>query len=124
MKRLIAPLAALALAAMTFLPAKAVAGKATERQAASGQHVYYGNISDAMCGAKHMMADARKCTLACVKGGEKYVFVTSGQVVKITNQNFAGLEQYAGEHVKVTGTRSGGSITIAHIAPVTPRKRK
>jgi type 1 fimbria pilin len=120
LKKWVVALSALALALATPLAASAGAAKA-----ATGQHVYYGNISDSMCGAKHMMAgDPHKCTLACVKGGAKYVLVTGGRVVKIANQNFSGLGQYAGEHVKVTGARSGGSITIAHIAPVIPRKRK
>lgn len=34
-----------------------------------------GYISDSMCGLKHMsgMGDDKSCTLACVKGGSKFV---------------------------------------------------
>jgi hypothetical protein len=110
------PLTLLVLTVGIFLPRKALA--------AGTQHVYYGSISDSMCRAKHMMSgNMHQCTMSCVKGGAKFVFVTGGRAVKIANQNFAALRQYAGEHVKVTGTRSGGSITITHIAPVAARKK-
>ncbi len=119
MNKIMVSLAGLVLAAGIWLPANARAAGAS-----AARHVYYGNISDSMCGAKHMMGNARQCTLSCVKGGAKYVFVTGGRVVKIANQNFASLPRFAGDHVKVIGTRHGGSITISQIAPVASRRRK
>jgi hypothetical protein len=82
-----------------------------------------GKISDAMCGAKHAdgehgtkkMTD-RQCVEACVKGGEKYVFVGDGdKVLKIANQDFDGLKVHAGHEVMLTGDLKGDTITITKI---------
>jgi hypothetical protein len=82
-----------------------------------------GRISDAMCGAKHAdgehgtkkMTD-RACVEACVKGGEKYVFVgDADKVFKIANQDFAGLKTHAGHEVTVTGTMKDDTITVSKI---------
>lgn len=82
-------------------------------------HTYSGEISDAMCGATHKMKGSpRECTLACVKGGSKYAFVSKGKVYEISNQDFAGLEEHAGHQVSLTGTKSadGKSIAVDKIA--------
>ena len=84
-----------------------------------------GMISDSMCGASHakmmeMHKDAkmtdRDCTLACVKGGGKYVFVADGKVYKIANQELAALQQHAGESVRLTGNVNGDTVTVAKVA--------
>jgi hypothetical protein len=84
---------------------------------------YKGRISDAMCNAKHAdgehgtkkMTD-RQCVEACVKGGEKYVFVGEGdKVYKIGNQDFAGLKTHAGHEVTVTGDVKDDTVTITKI---------
>jgi hypothetical protein len=84
-----------------------------------------GMISDSMCGASHAkMMQAHKeakmtdrdCTLACVKGGGKYVFVSDGKVYNISNQSLAALSKDAGENVKVTGNVNGDTITVSKIA--------
>jgi hypothetical protein len=90
--------------------------------------VWTGKISDSMCGASHanMMAqhkDAkmtdRDCTLACIKAGAKYVFVSAGKVYNIENQNHADmialLQEHAGETVKLTGEMKGDNITVANV---------
>jgi hypothetical protein len=83
-----------------------------------------GMISDSMCGASHakmmeMHKDAkmtdRDCTLACVKGGGKFVFVSSGKVYHIANQNLAALTTNAGETVSVTGNVEGDTITVSKV---------
>src|ERR1700676_3348897 len=68
-----------------------------------------GQISDSMCGASHAkMTSAhagltdRDCTLACVKGGGKYVFVSDGKVYKISNQDLPLLQVHAGHTVQLT----------------------
>jgi len=85
-----------------------------------------GMISDSMCGASHakmmeMHKDAkmtdRDCTLACVKGGGKFVFVSDGKVYTIANQNLAALTTYAGQNVSVTGDVKGDTITVSKVAP-------
>ena len=84
-----------------------------------------GMISDSMCGASHakMMAahkDAkmtdRDCTLGCVKGGAKYVFVSDGKVYQIANQDLAALQKEAGESVSLTGNVNGDTITVSKVA--------
>ncbi len=82
-----------------------------------------GQISDSMCGASHPAGEhggkpmtAKQCTLGCVKKGAKYVFVSEGKVYNIANQNAKGLDKFAGDNVKVTGTMSGDTITVAKIA--------
>lgn len=100
-------------------PAARPAAKKTA--SAFKEHRYYGDISDSNCGAHHKMASARDCTLACVKQGAKYVFVYRGKALGIANQDNPDLAKYAGEHVRVTGTRSHDIVTIASIAPVTRR---
>jgi hypothetical protein len=82
-----------------------------------------GQISDAMCSAKHAdgehgtkkMTD-RQCVEACVKGGAQYVFVGDGdKVYKIANQDYAGLKTHAGHSVTVTGTMKDDIVTISKI---------
>jgi hypothetical protein len=82
-----------------------------------------GRISDAMCNAKHAdgehgtkkMTD-RQCVEACVKGGEKYVFVSEkDKVYKIANQDLAALKAHAGHEVIVTGTMKDDTVTITKI---------
>ena len=84
-----------------------------------------GMISDSMCGASHakmmeMHKDAKMtdkdCTLACVKGGGKFVIVSDSKVYNVANQNLAALTTYAGQKVTVTGDVKGDSITVSKIA--------
>ena len=84
---------------------------------------YKGRISDAMCNAKHAKGEHgtkemtdRQCVEACVKSGEKYVFIGEGdKVYKIDNQDFAGLKTHAGHEVTVTGEAKGETLTISKI---------
>jgi hypothetical protein len=83
-----------------------------------------GKVSDSMCGASHAKMIAqhtgwtdRDCTQGCIKGGAKYVFVSSdGKVYNISNQSLAGLSKYAGENAKVTADFSSDTITVSKIA--------
>lgn len=58
---------------------------------------------------------AKDCTIACVKDGSKYVFVTGGKVFKIANQDFSSLRTHAGETVTLTGQLKEETITVAKI---------
>jgi len=89
-----------------------------------------GKISDSMCGVTHKMVSEhqekgeisktatnkaekeRECTLACVKSGSKYVFVSQGKVFEISNQDYAGLQEHAGHTVKLTGDLDSDGKTI------------
>ena len=80
-----------------------------------------GQISDSSCGASHAkMAGSKKtnrgCTLACIKGGSKYVFVSAGSMYQIDNQSFADLEKRAGQMVELTGDMKGDTVTVSKIS--------
>ena len=61
------------------------------------------------------MAD-HDCTVACVKGGSKYVFLDAGgKVYEIANQDFKDLEKMAGQKIKLTGDLKGSAISVTKI---------
>ena len=88
----------------------------------AAEQTWTGNISDSACGKKHeeaaegngVMPD-RECTLACVRGGSKYVLVVDGKVFQIANQDNKDLATHAGHAVKVTGELKGDTITVSKI---------
>ena len=88
----------------------------------AAEQTWTGSISDSACGKKHeeaaegngVMPD-RDCTLACVRGGSKYVLVVEGKVFQIANQDNKALATHAGHHVKVTGELKGDAITVSKI---------
>jgi hypothetical protein len=93
----------------------------------AAQQAWTGEISDSTCGANHQaMAKSgqkvspRECTLECVKAGNKYVFVSKGQVYEIANQNLPDLENQAGHKVQLTGDLGSDdkTITVAKIQMV------
>ncbi len=94
------------LSALTAVPALA-AGKT---QTLSGQ------VSDAMCGAKHQMpGKAADCTRACVQHGSKYTLVVGDKVYTLETSDKAALDKLnslAGTTAKVTGDVEGDSITV------------
>jgi hypothetical protein len=57
-----------------------------------------------------------QCTTACVEHGSAYVFVTGDKILKVANQNFADLKQFAGDTVSVTGDVKGDTVTVTKIA--------
>ena len=125
MKKLLVMFFALPIALALTLPA--VAQTAAKHGRQHTEHAYYGDISDSNCGVHHKMAgNDRGCTMGCVKGGAHYIFVTGGKVLAIENQKQPELEKFAGEHVRVVGTRSadGTGITIASIRGATKRAAK
>jgi hypothetical protein len=83
-----------------------------------------GQIADSACGMSHakMLAEHKDlktdkdCTLACIKAGSKYVFVSDGKVYNISNQKLGALRTHAGETVEVTGTMKGDTVTVSKIA--------
>jgi hypothetical protein len=91
----------------------------------SAEQTFTGQISDSLCKAKHEEAaeDQGKmsdhdCTVACVKGGSKYVLLGSdGKVYDIANQDFKDLEKMAGQKVKMTGDLKGNAISVSKIDP-------
>jgi hypothetical protein len=88
----------------------------------AAEHTWNGQISDSACGAKHEEAAEgqgkmpdRECTVACVRGGSKYVLVVDGKAFQIANQDNKDLATHAGHKVKLTGELKGQSITVSKI---------
>ena len=86
-----------------------------------------GTISDAKCAAGHdaskhdgTATSHRDCVEKCVRGGQKYVFVSGGKTYRIANQDFAGLKAHAAHEVVVTGDMKDDTITVSRIEM--PRK--
>ncbi len=87
----------------------------------AADQTWNGQISDSMCGAKHMSAERgrkplsdRDCAQACVQKGGQYVLVVSGKVYKLVNHD-ADLKAHAGHTVNLTGDLSGDTIRVAKI---------
>ncbi len=56
-----------------------------------------GEVSDAMCGAKHEMpGKAADCTRACIKHGSKYALVVGDKVYTLETSDKAALDQLIG----------------------------
>jgi hypothetical protein len=74
-----------------------------------------GYISDSNCGAKGANDGARECTIKCVKGGAKYVFVndTDKKVYVVDAQD--KVAAHAGHHVTVKGTVDGETLKLESI---------
>jgi hypothetical protein len=104
-------LGALVLAALVMV-APAFAGSKTQ--------TFTGEVSDAMCGAKHMMAgSAAECTRGCVAKGSKYALVVGDKVYTLDTSNktlLSKLYKLAGEKAKVGGTLSGETIAVSSVA--------
>ena len=78
---------------------------------------WVGTVSDSNCAAKHAKAgaDSEACVEKCVSGGAKYVLVSKGKVYQVDDQDkFKGM---GGKSVKVTGSLSGDTITVASVSP-------
>ena len=97
----------------------------------AAEQTWSGQISDSMCNADHQAmaqdgkkVDARECTLACTKGGAKYVFVSDGKVYGISNQDFASLVTHVGHTVKLTGELDADkkAIRVSKETPTDGRK--
>jgi len=87
--------------------------------AADKPQSFTGKVSDAMCGAHHMMAGASDadCTRACVKQGSKYALVVGDNVYTLEGGDAAMLDKLAGQAATVQGTLKGKTITVASVAP-------
>jgi hypothetical protein len=81
---------------------------------------WLGKVSDAMCGAKHMMSgNAAECTRACVKKGSKYALVVGDKVYTLDAEDKASLDklnELADKSAKVQGTVSGDTIQVSSVS--------
>jgi hypothetical protein len=104
-------LLAAAVLAVGLLGSSALAGDKAQS--------FTGEVSDAMCGAKHM-GSAADCTRGCVSKGSKYALVVGDKVYTLDTTDKAALDhlnKLAGEKAKVTGTLKGDTIEVASVSP-------
>lgn len=97
----------------------AVLALSTLALAAPKSQTYTGQVSDAMCGAKHAMGSPAECTRACVKQGSKYALVVGDKVYTLETDDKAALsslDKLAGEQAKVTGTADGDTIKVTSVS--------
>jgi hypothetical protein len=73
-----------------------------------------GVVTDSMCGAKHMMANAADCTRACVKQGSSYALLVGDKVYTLKGHE-AEVDKLAGEKATVSGSLSGTTIQVASV---------
>ena len=76
-----------------------------------------GTVSDAKCGAKHPVADAAECTMACVKKGSDYALVSEGKVytLKADASQKAELDKLAGKEAEVMGDVNGTTVMVKSV---------
>jgi hypothetical protein len=95
-------------------------GTALLALAADKPQSFTGKVSDAMCGAHHMMAGPEAdCTRACVGKGSKFSLVVGDKVYTLDTDDKAALgslDKLAGANAKITGTLTGDTIAVASVA--------
>lgn len=87
------------------------------------EETWTGHISDSICGAAHhrkipgthTKMSARECTLASVKDGAEFVFVSLGNIYKIANRDLPAVSEHAGHTVNLTGVKTGDTIHVSEI---------
>jgi hypothetical protein len=92
---------------------------ATLALASNKPQAFTGKVSDAMCGANHMMGgEVSECTRACVRKGSKYALVVGDKVYALDTSDKATLDQLdklADQQAKVTGEANGDSISVLSV---------
>jgi hypothetical protein len=82
---------------------------------------FTGTVSDAMCGAKHMMeGDPAACLRACVQKGSKYALVVGDKVYTLDTQDpatLAALDKLANQKATVKGQANGDEIEVGSVTP-------
>jgi hypothetical protein len=82
---------------------------------------FTGEVSDAMCGAHHMMEGSKaECARACVGKGSKYALVVGEKVYTLDSSDKKVLDELnklAGEKATVSGTTDGDTIKISSVLP-------
>lgn len=87
--------------------------------AAPKAQTFTGEVSDTMCGAKHMMpGNNAACTRACVKKGSDYALVSGDKVYTLATSDkviLSELDSLAGQKATVTGTSDDDKIIVSKV---------
>src|SRR5580704_14206778 len=80
---------------------------------------FTGTVSDAMCGATHMMeGDPAACLRTCVNKGSKYALLVGDKVYTLDSSNPATLDalgKLAAQKATITGTVDGETISVSSV---------
>ncbi|MDE3104130.1 MAG: hypothetical protein KGK08_03050 [Acidobacteriota bacterium] len=84
---------------------------------AQSSQIITGTVTDAMCGAHHMMQGKTpaQCTRECVKEGSDFA-LASGDKVFILKGDKSQFDKFAGQSVTIKGKVHGKTITADSIA--------
>jgi hypothetical protein len=96
--------------------------------AADQTGTFTGEIMDKQCAQmgshENMMKaqgakDAKECTLACIKNGDKFALLDSATKKVYPIENEKKVRQYAGQRVQITGTYDddSGVLQVKTVAP-------
>jgi hypothetical protein len=81
---------------------------------------FTGTVSDAMCGAKHMMeGDPAACLRACIQKGSKYALVVGDKVYTLDTADqatLAKLDKLANQKATVKGHADGDEIEVSSVS--------
>jgi hypothetical protein len=98
-----------------------VAGVLVSVPLRAAEQTWTGQISDSMCGVKHMPAEhgkktmsERECTQVCAQNGAEFVLVADGRAYKLRNHD-ADLKVHAGHMVNLRGDLTGETIRVSKI---------
>jgi hypothetical protein len=87
--------------------------------AAAKAKTYTGTVTDAMCGAKHMMeGDNMRCLRACVQKGSKYALVVGDKVYTLDTADktaLGTLDGLADKKATVKGEVNGDAIEVSSV---------
>jgi hypothetical protein len=86
---------------------------------AGKSQTFTGEVSDAMCGAKHMMPGNADCLRTCVSKGANYALIVGDKVYTLHTKDEGTrktLDSLASEKAKVTGTADGETIEVSSVA--------
>jgi hypothetical protein len=86
---------------------------------AAKAETFTGTVSDAMCGAKHMMEGDAACLRTCVQKGSKYALVVGDKVYTLDAKDKATLdklEKLGTARATVKGEVNGDSIEVSSVA--------
>lgn len=87
----------------------------------SSDQSYEGMVTCSRCGAKHsprMDRTATNCTRVCVHSGASFELVEA-ESAYVLEGNLEALKQVAGQRARVIGTRTGDTIKVDAVAPLT-----
>ena len=93
-----------------------VLGSALMAAATDKPQTFTGTVTDAMCGATHIMKGSPdECLKDCVKGGSAYALVVGDKIYKLKGKADE-LEKIGANKATVTGTATGNTIEVQSVA--------